>query len=102
MPEIFYSDYTKGIENSISTNIKSFWSYISNSLINTHVVSYQNTMDNRESESAEDLYELFTDYFSSVFNVDSPQIPYFDFGWTFKISQCNITTTDIQQRLKTP
>lgn len=96
MPEIFHSDYTKRIKDSISTNIKSFWSYVSNSLINTHAVSYQNTLGNREAESAEDLCELFSVHFSSVFNVASPQIPDFDFGWTFKISQCNITNTDIQ------
>lgn len=32
MPEIFHSDYTKRIKDSISANMKSFWSYVSNSL----------------------------------------------------------------------
>ncbi|XP_046677000.1 uncharacterized protein LOC124365076 [Homalodisca vitripennis] len=99
LAKVCLTNYLKKIEDDIPSNIKSFWSHVNSLKKNPPIPSCLH-FDTREAGSAADRCNLFSDYFSSVFNDAAIHIPDFDFGWNTSISTCSILPTDVQRRLE--
>lgn len=91
-------DYTQKVEDSISSNIKSFWAHV-NSLKSSSTIPSRLTFDLKEAHDAKEGCEIFSEYFSSVFSDAPVNITAFDFGWNFTISHFKISPTVVQRKL---
>ncbi|CAG5053275.1 unnamed protein product [Parnassius apollo] len=104
-----YKNYVASIEESMTDNIKSFWTYVNN---RKGRVSIPNVMQfgNSSSSTGQGVCELFSKYFASVFesdqqlsnssaasnnNLESPECSTMD-----SISHINISDRDIMTKIK--
>lgn len=90
--------YTQKVEDSIPSNIKSFWAHV-NSLKSSSAIPPKLNLDSREAHGAAEGCELFSEYFSSVFNDAPITCPKFDFGWNFTIPHFKVLPTEVQRKL---
>ena len=68
-----YSSYIESVEDSLTANIKHFWSYVSNRKNTTGIPStmqYQNV----KSSDPDVVCNMFSDFFLSVFELVSPTL----------------------------
>lgn len=69
-----YSNYINSIEDSLTSNIKHFWKYVANRKNKSGVPStmrYQNT----ESSAPEEICDMFSKFFQSVFEPNTFTLP---------------------------
>lgn len=95
-----HANYINTIEDTIPSNIKSFWSYI-NSL--KHASSLPPTMflDTAEASDAKAKCNLFAQHFSSVFEVRDVPAPAIDHTLnTQSISRITFSALDVQHKLE--
>lgn len=92
-------DCNRKVEDRIPHNIKCFWSHI-NTLKNSQSPHTRLLLDGQEADGAEGQCELFSKFFSSVFNNAAVPSPTFDFGLNFSISHCTITALDVLRKLE--
>lgn len=72
-----YSNYIKSVEDKLTTNIKYFWTYISNRKNKSGIPSTMH-YQNFKSSAPEEICDMFSNFFQSVFEPSSPSLS----AWT--------------------
>lgn len=95
-----YSDYINGINSSIPSNVKSFWSFVNSTQTGKQQVD-EFQFGGRTETDPRLVCKLFADFFSSVFSsTDTPPLPMGQIT-PFHLSSCVLKQEDVDSKLAT-
>ena len=90
-----YGNYINNIENNISKNPKSFWTYVKDKN-NCHSVPLHVSYDGVTSNGAADMVNLFASFFSTVYNPnDVREIPYSDLEERVAVTNYSVSLSEV-------